>query len=173
MSSCTEDSTPKPKGYLSLEYPEAQYMPVAIDCPYSFKKNTNTSVEMPKTKQFCWVNVKYPDLKGTLHLTYRKVDGNLNTLLKDAQNITQQHTIKAEGISSIPYENSEQDAYGMVYEIEGNAASPLQFYVTNKTEHFLSGAVYFNVKPNYDSILPAVEYLKKDIKILMESMAWK
>ena len=67
----------------------------------------------------------------------------------------------------------EQEAYGMVYEIEGNAASPVQFYVTDQETHFLTGSVYFNTKPNYDSILPAAHYLKKDVKMLMESLVWK
>jgi gliding motility-associated lipoprotein GldD len=61
----------------------------------------------------------------------------------------------------------------MVYEVEGDAATPVQFYVTDNKQHFLRGAVYFSVKPNYDSILPAAHYLKKDVLVLMESLKWK
>ena len=80
---------------------------------------------------------------------------------------------KAESIGTIPFEDKVNDRYGMVYVIEGNAASPVQFYVTDNKKHFLRGAAYFNIKPNYDSILPAAQYLKKDIRALMESVQWK
>ena len=60
-----------------------------------------------------------------------------------------------------------------MYEITGNAASNLQFHATDSTHHFIKGALYFYAKPNYDSILPAVEYIKKDILRLIESLEWK
>ena len=59
------------------------------------------------------------------------------------------------------------------YEVGGNAASQSQFYVTDSTEHFLTGSLYFYAKPNYDSILPAAKYLEKDIKHIMETVKWK
>ena len=61
----------------------------------------------------------------------------------------------------------------MFYEVVGNAASQAQFYVTDSTQHFLSGSLYFYVKPNYDSILPATEYVKNDIRKIMETLQWK
>ena len=61
----------------------------------------------------------------------------------------------------------------MLYEIGGNAASQSQFYLTDSIRHFVTGSLYFYAKPNYDSILPASEYLKNDIKHIMESLKWK
>ena len=61
----------------------------------------------------------------------------------------------------------------MFYEITGNAASQSQFYVTDSTEHFLTGSLYFYAKPNYDSIYPAAIYLQQDIRQIMESLEWK
>ncbi|MGO1585817.1 MAG: gliding motility lipoprotein GldD, partial [Mesonia sp.] len=55
----------------------------------------------------------------------------------------------------------------------GNAASQAQFYVTDSVNHFITGSIYFRSKPNYDSIVPAANYLKNDIKHLMESLTWK
>ena len=87
--------------------------------------------------------------------------------------MTQKHTIKADEISSTLYENKENKVYGMLYEIGGDAASQSQFYMTDSTKHFLSGSLYFYTKPNYDSIYPASEYLKRDIKHLIESLKWQ
>lgn len=166
---------PKPKGYLKLEYPEAIYNKYLSDCPFTFEINNIVKVEKPRgQQQYCGVNLSYPGLKGKIHLTYLEVDEKLlMQSLRDAQNLTQEHTQKAESIKPVLYENEMQNAFGMVYEIEGDAASPVQFYITDNEKHFLRGAAYFSVKPNYDSILPAAVYLKKDIQKLMESLQWK
>jgi len=173
---CGDDPLPKPKGYLRLEYPEAKYEKVNTPLPFTFEKNKlSEPVKTIKTSANTkGVDVKYPSLKATIHLTYKAVENNnLESLLRDAQNLTQKHTIKADEISSNFFENEEEKVYGMLYEIGGDAASQSQFYVTDSINHFLSGSLYFYAKPNYDSIYPASEYLKKDIKRIMESVNWK
>lgn len=170
LSSCGGEVLPKPKGFLRLEYPAVSYFPMNSDCPYTFDKNTIANVVK---KNNCWMNLDYPSLNGTIHLSYRKVDGNLDKLLEDVQKLTYEHAVKADAIDPTVYGNKEQNVYGMVYEVEGNAASQAQFYVTDSTKHFLTGSLYFNTRPNYDSILPAVVYLKKDIRTLIESLEWK
>ncbi|WP_339755729.1 gliding motility lipoprotein GldD [uncultured Winogradskyella sp.] len=173
---CGDDPLPKPKAYLRLEYPEALYEKASIPLPFSFEKNKLTeSIGSVKTSNDAiGIDVKYPSLKATIYLTYKKVEkDNLNNLLRDAQNLTQKHTIKADEISSNFFENKEEKVYGMLYEIGGDAASQSQFYVTDSINHFVRGSLYFYTKPNYDSIYPAAEYLKKDIKRIMESIEWK
>ncbi|WP_179021648.1 gliding motility lipoprotein GldD [Winogradskyella forsetii] len=176
MFSCGDDPLPKPKGYLRLEYPKANYKKTSVPLPFSFEKNelANPITTVKSLGKTNGVDVKYPNLKATIYLTYKAVENNnLDSLLRDAQNLTQKHTIKADEISSNLYENKEANVYGMLYEIGGNAASQSQFYVTDSINHFLSGSLYFYAKPNYDSIYPASEYLKKDIKRIMESIKWK
>ncbi len=171
--SCKDDFTPKPNGFLSLDYAEAKYEQLHTDCPYDFKINSKARLQKPKRNQKCALNLSYGDLKGTIYLSYVPVADNLEVLLKDAQNLTQEHTVKADGIKPVVYENKSQNAYGILYEVEGDAASPLQFYITDGVKHFLRGSAYFYTKPNYDSILPAAHYLKKDIQKLMETIKWK
>jgi len=146
--------------------------------PFTFDKNSQsedkiTVKELAANKSY-GLNINYPKLKGTIYLTYKKVaKGNLENLLKDAQNFTQEHTLKADEIISTVYENPERRVYGMFYEIGGNAASQSQFYITDSLNHFINGSLYFYTKPNYDSILPAASYLRKDIKHIMESIEWQ
>ena len=176
MLGCGDDPLPKPKAYLRLEYPKAQYEKANIPLPFSFEKNTLTESigSLKTTADAIGLDVKYPSLKATIFLTYKKVENdNLDDLLRDTQNLTQKHTMKADEISQNEFENVENKVYGMVYEIGGDAASQSQFYVIDSTNHFVSGSLYFYAKPNYDSIYPASEYLKKDIKRIMESMRWK
>ena len=90
------------------------------------------------------------------------------------EKLTFEHTIKADAIpDAIYYENYEKKVFGKVYRIEGNVASNVQFSLTDSTNHMISAALYFYVKPNYDSILPAIRYLEKDIDHLIESLEWK
>jgi gliding motility-associated lipoprotein GldD len=84
-----------------------------------------------------------------------------------------EHTIKADEIEGDTYLNEKHKTYGTFYEVTGNAASQAQFYLTDSVQHFLTGSIYFSVEPNYDSIVPAAAYLKKDIRHLMETVRWK
>ena len=173
LISCGEDPKPKPDAFLALEYPEAAYEVLDVDCPYRFEKNEIASIRGGKTSNNCWITLDYEELNGSIFITYQPVKNNLDSLLRDAQNLPLKHTIKADAIEGDRYINELQDIFGMFYEVSGDAASQAQFYVTDSVEHFLTGSVYFNATPNYDSILPAASYLKKDIRHLMESLRWR
>ncbi|MCY2686262.1 gliding motility lipoprotein GldD [Salinimicrobium sp. TH3] len=174
LFSCGDEVQPKPNAYLSLDYPDAEYSTYLDEnCPYSFEKNSIATVAPSRAGNECWVNIEYRDLKGTIFITYQPVRNNLDSLLTDAQKLPLQHTIKADAIEGSVYTNDFHNTYGMFYQVEGNAASQAQFYLTDSTRHFLTGSVYFEVQPNFDSILPAAAYLKEDIKHLMETVEWK
>ncbi|TGD58756.1 gliding motility lipoprotein GldD [Flavobacterium humi] len=168
--SCKDDVLPKPKSYLSLNYPEPNYAQFDGKCGYSFDYNTLGKVV---AEDNCNFKIEYPKLKATVYLNYKPVKSNIDLLLRDAQKLTYEHVIKADGIFEQPYINKAQKAYGMFYEVGGNAASQSQFYLTDSTKHFLVGSVYFYAKPNFDSVLPAAEYVKNDLRVLMESLKWK
>jgi len=176
--SCGDDPIPKPKAFLRLEYPEATYLKVESDLPFTFEKNIhakdNVTIKKTGDNESYGLDIEYTPLKGTIYLTYKKVNkDNLISYLRDAQNFTQKHTQKADEIIEQVYDNAERKVYGMFYEVGGNAASQSQFYVTDSIDHFLTGSLYFYAKPNYDSILPAADYLKKDIQHIMETLEWK
>ncbi|CDF80951.1 gliding motility-associated lipoprotein GldD [Formosa agariphila KMM 3901] len=164
---------------MRLSYPEASYSKSDLDVPFTFNKNsfaTNVGLKKMAGQDNYGVNIEYSNLKGTIFLTYKNIDGDsisLMKFIKDAQNFTQKHTIKADEIVEQVYINDERKVYGMFYEVGGNAASQSQFYVTDSVNHFLTGSLYFYTKPNYDSIFPAAKYLEKDIKQIMESVTWK
>lgn len=172
--SCGDAPLPKPKGYLRLDYPIAEYKEIKTPLPFIFEKNTfSDSIKSLKTQgKTLGFDINYSKLKGTIYISYKAINNNLDSLLLDAQNLTQKHTIKADEISSNLFENNNAKVYGIFYEVGGDAASQAQFYATDSTKHFLSGSLYFYTKPNYDSIYPASEYLKKDMRHLMETLEW-
>ncbi|MCX2681817.1 gliding motility lipoprotein GldD [Galbibacter sp. EGI 63066] len=169
-SFCGNDPIPKPKGMLRLEYPEAVYKKFEGSCPFYFHKNDNADVHI---KSDCSMNVDYPQMNASMFITYKKVNNDLGALLRDAQKLTYEHVAKADNIQEQPFVNEDDKVYGMFYLVTGNAASASQFYVTDSTRHFLTGSLYFNSKPNYDSVLPAVKYLEEDIRKMMETIRWK
>lgn len=168
--SCKEDVLPKPKAQLRLEYAEPSYDLIQTDCPYVFEKSNSAIL---KVNEKCWVNLEYKTLNASINMTYRPVEDNLKELFLEAEKLTFNHAIKADGISSVPYANKDKKVYGSIFEVTGNAASPIQFHVTDSVQNFITGAVYFNVQPNYDSIKPAINYLQNDIIHMIESMEWK
>ncbi len=169
VASCGEEVFIKPEAKLRLEYPEPAYRMTQLECPYNFAKNDQAKLQ---SRSDCWVNLEYPRMNATIYLTYMPIEGNLDSLLRDAQKLTYDHTIKANEILEQPRVDSINRVYGMFYMINGNAATQSQFYVTDSLKHFVTGSVYFEAKPNFDSILPAVAYLRGDIRRIMESLTW-
>lgn len=168
--SCKEVVLPKPKAYLSLEYPKKAYKQLETVRPYTFKVLKYANIIDDKNN---WITIKYPKLKGAINITYRPVNNNLKELLTEAEKLVFKHAVKAEQIIPRDFVNRNKKVFGSLYEITGNAASHLQFHVTDSTNHFIKGSLYFYAKPNYDSILPAVEYIKTDILELIETLEWK
>lgn len=169
LLSCGEETLPKPKGMLRLDYPEARR--VSLQSQYfHFERNALSKVQEEGNKA---ITIDYPLLNAAIYITYKPVEGNLTALLSDAQKLSYEHVIKADDITEQPFINPEDSVYGMFYEVRGDAASQSQFYVTDSTRHFVTGSLYFYAKPNYDSIYPAAVYLQKDIRRIMETIKWQ
>ena len=170
LTSCNSDFQPKPRGYLNLEYPKTTYKKLDIQRPYFFDVSKHAKTKnAPKQ----WLKVVYPNLKASIDITYRPVNNNLVELIQEAEKLVFKHTLKAEQIISKNFENPEKNVFGTLYDITGNAASQIQFHATDSLNHFLKGSLYFYTKPNYDSILPAVDYIKNDIIRIIESLEWE
>ncbi|GIZ10419.1 gliding motility lipoprotein GldD [Flavobacterium sp. UMI-01] len=170
LLSCKDNVLPKPSSYLRLDYPEARYANFENNCPFSFEINEKATIKADKN---CGFSITYPKMKATIYLTYKPINNNINNLLRDAQKLTYEHVIKADDILEQPYINPDKKVYGMFYQVNGDAATNSQFYVTDSTRHFITGSVYFYAKPNFDSIMPAASYIKNDMQRLMETLKWK
>ncbi len=168
--SCKNDTLPKPKAYLSLTYPAKSYKSLTVQRPYTFNVLKSTTI---KDESKNWLKIKYPNLKGSIDITYRPVENNLKELLTEAEKLVFKHTLKAEQIIPKDFVNPKKRVFGSLYEITGDAASHIQFHITDSTHNFIKGSLYFYAKPNYDSILPAVAYIKEDILQLIETLEWK
>jgi gliding motility-associated lipoprotein GldD len=174
--SCTNEYYPKPTGYYRIDLPEKKYMVFDSAFPYTFEIPVYSEVTPdtdPMAEKY-WINIEFPQFKGKLHLSYKKINGNLNDYLEDTRTMVMKHIPKASAIENTVYENPEKKVYGLTYTISGTAAaSPYQFYLTDSTKNFVRGALYFNTTPNNDSLAPVIEFLKEDVNHLIETFEWK
>ena len=177
FASCSDDevSIPKPRAYFRLSFPEKKYVKYDADCPFTFEMPVYSKMDLDKNynAEPCWLNLNFPTFNGTLHLSYKAVNDNINGYLQDTYTLASKHQIKASGIEEQQISKPKSKVYGLVYDIEGNAASSIQFFLTDSTKHFIRGALYFNAVPNTDSITPVVNFIRKDIYRMIETFEWK
>ena len=173
---CGSDYFPKPRGYYRIDLPKKEYRHLDSIYPYTFDYPLYSFISQdqhsPNEKN--WINLNFKDFKGSLHLSYKRIDGNLNKYMEDSRTMAFKHIPKASAIDNRLIINEESRVFGLIYEISGSgAASPYQFFVTDSVTHFLRGALYFNMVPNNDSLAPVIDFLKQDIEHLIQSFEWK
>ena len=93
--------------------------------------------------------------------------------MEDAQEMVFSHDIKSNGISRIRIFEEENNTNGVLYHIGGPVATPIQFFVTDSSDHFIRGSLYFNHAPNPDSTAPVVAKMMGDIERVMRSISWE
>ena len=176
---CSSDDkdtiAPKPRAYYRLTFPEKKYVKYDSVCPFTFDMPVYSRVNNDKNygAEPCWLNLNFPSFSGTLHLSYKAVNNNIQSYLDDTYTLASKHQIKASGIEEHLISRDSNKVYGLIYEIKGNAASSFQFFLTDSSHHFIRGALYFNAVPNTDSIAPVLEFLKKDIYRMISTFRWK
>lgn len=120
------------------------------------------------------MDIELKPFNGQIHLSYKPISDKdkLAELMEDAHKLTTKHVVKADYIDDFAIKN-ENNVSGMLYEIGGNTASALQFYLTDEEEHFIRGSLYFRSTPNADSLQPILDFVRKDIDRLISTFEWK
>lgn len=178
---CNEKYTPKPRGFFRIGFPEKDYDSIANKFPYSFEVPEYSIVEPDEQNpdEPWWVTLEFPQNKAEVHISYYNLQENNNPrellaeLMEETRELAYKHSVKANAIEEQVYLNPENNVYGMLYRIMGNAASPMQFFLTDSTQHFLRGALYIRATPDIDSLKPVVEFLERDVIHLIETTQWE
>jgi len=179
---CQQNYVPKPTAYPRMILPDKAYQPYElVECPFEFEIptyssiNTSPNVKLQEADDYCWMDLEFGDIDAKFHLSYKPVQNDytrLTQLIEDAHKLRAKHMKKADYIDEKTIA-TEENVYGLFSNIGGNAASQMQFYVTDSVEHFMFGALYFNSTPNYDSIQPAITFIKDDILHLLDTFEWR
>lgn len=176
LASCidNDDYLPKRKGYFRINFPEKRYTKYKSECPFSFDYPVYAQVvkDDDPTAEPCWLNVVFPTFKAKIYLSYKTVNGNLPQLLDECRMFAIKHEVKASAINESDVSNKKEHIYGLIYDIQGNAASNMQFFLTDSTKNFIRGALYFYTSPNKDSLEPVLQFIKKDVYNMVQSFRW-
>lgn len=174
--SCERTYVPKPIGYNRLDLPEPAYRSMPDTLPYWFEYSKHAKIleDTSFIHDRDWIEVYYPLMKATVHITYKPVNNDLKLLkeyVDDSYRLTAKHQIKAYSIDEVLV-STPSGKTAVIEEIEGEVPSQFQFTVTDSTRNFLRGALYFNTKVQNDSLAPAIEYVKKDIMHMINTLEW-
>ena len=175
LVSCGEEVfIPKPPTYLRLELPEHVYKTHNDDCPYELSLPELYKVQIVSDQDgpTCHKDINLGPLNGVIHLSYIDMVEPLSTYVNFANDKVDEHKVKATSILDNTVLNSDSKVYCTFFELQGDVASPFQFYITDSTDRFVSAVVYFNSTPNYDSLKPSLDYLKKDLNHMIDNFKW-
>lgn len=167
-----KNNIPKPPTYLKIDLPERTYSNYTDECNFNFKKPNYFKVKSAK-QNACNKDITFEGLNGTLHLSVIDMDTSIATYVNYANDKVGEHKIKATSIIDTTIIRQEDRVFGTFFELQGNVASPFQFYFTDSTDRFFSGVVYFNSRPNYDSIKPTLDFVRKDLIEIMKTVNWE
>ena len=183
-SSCSEERaiSPKPRAYPKVVYPDKNYRTFEREfgCPMTFSYPVYAALEQDaqlmddKPESQCWFDVVFPMFNGRIHCTYYPLrkKGDFEKLRDDVFELAYKHSRKASFIEEIPLKN-QHGVTGFAFEIQGHAASPLQFFVSDSTDHFLRGALYAKTQINPDSLAPIYAFMKEDVWHMLETFRWQ
>jgi gliding motility-associated lipoprotein GldD len=180
--SCREVAVPKPKGHFRIDLPKRQYrifndqQSKTSQLPFSFEYPTYgiLSFQVQDKSESGWFNIEFPAYKAKIYLTYKDIHNDLDSLLEQTYEINvKYHITKADAINEQVIDNREEKVYGVLYDLKGNTASAVQFYVTDSAIHYLRGSLYFSAEPNADSLAPVIDFFREDILHLIETLKWK
>lgn len=175
--SCTQDYLPKPLGYNRLVLPDPAYISLPDSLPYSFEYSRHARL-LPDTssvREKYWIEIYYPMMKSNIHVTYKGLNKNqklLKEFLDDAYKLTAKHQIKAYAINEL-ISKTPSGKTAVIAELEGEVPSQFQVTITDSSRNFLRAALYFNTRIANDSLAPAIEYMKKDMMHLINTLEWK
>jgi gliding motility-associated lipoprotein GldD len=180
--SCREVAVPKPRGHFRIDLPARKYILFndqtenRMDLPLSFEYPAYGHLRFigDSRKNPGWFNIEFPSYKAKIYLTYKDVHNDLDSLLAQSYDLNvKNHVSKADAIKEQVISSRENKVYGILYDLKGNTASAVEFYVTDSLSHYLRGSLYFASEPNSDSLAPVIDFFREDIMHLIETLKWK
>jgi gliding motility-associated lipoprotein GldD len=179
---CREVAVPKPRGHFRIDMPQHKYttfdgLPGESEntpCYFEYPSFGNLSANEEYQNEKGWFNIEFPAYKAKLYMTYKNINNDFEELMEQTYKMNvKNHIAKADAISEKYFNDEENKVYGILYDLKGNTATAVQFYMTDSTNHFLRGSLYFASEPDADSLEPVIGYFREDIIHLIETLRWK
>lgn len=196
---CNSNYSPRPRGYFKIDLPPRSYQSFdKAGFPYTFEYPVYASISQDTTffeeqpENPYWINIDFPRFNGRIYVSYNEIGGKarfkvksangeyadstgintLEALVKGSYDLTYKHTYKASSIDDSLF-RTPNGIEGIYFKVGGNTATANQFLVTDSVRHFLRGALYFDATPNEDSLRVVNDFLKEDMKHLINTLRWR
>ena len=182
LFSCRNVAVPKPKGYFRIDLPQKEYLTFESQAdrnkylPFYFEypKYGNITYQAENKNEPGWFNIEFPEYHAKVYLTYKDVNDDFESLMEQTYKMNvKNHVTKADAINEKVFNNAQNKVFGVLYDLKGNTASSVQFYVTDSIKHYLRGSLYFTSEPDADSLAPVINFFREDIIHLIETLKWK
>ena len=179
--SCENVELPKPNAYLRLDFPSPTYKEIVFEPKSTIIELNTASTLITDIKSTTNANsaisksILYPLINAEIKLEYYNLNksNKLNDRLKQLSDFTSIHLKKSSNSPKIQeFINQNKKVYASIINIKGDVTSPSQFYATDSVNNLLIGILNLKSKTKYDSVLPALDYIKTDIYHLIESVEW-
>ena len=171
LLACNKNYKPKPKGYNYINFPERSYASITIKNKYSFEKNTQTSVE--QNDSYGWLNLLYKNYDAKILITHKYIEkeNDLTSFINESYKLTNKHNKKASSIKET-HIKTKNGLNAIIIDLKGEVPTQFQFITTDSVNHFLRGVLYFQVATKNDSLAPIIEYIKKDMIHILNTLEW-
>lgn len=177
LAACKTDFMPKPNGFNRIELPNNEFQSLPDTFPYQFEYSTHAKILKDSSwiAEPYWIDIYYPEFKASIQISYKEVKQNeqlLKEYLATSYKLTSKHQVKAYSIEKVIFITKLGKA-AEITQLSGEVPSQYQFFTTDSVNHFLRGALYFNTATQNDSLAPVIEFVRKDILHLLNTLQWQ
>lgn len=177
LSACKTDFMPKPKGFNRIELPANEFHSLPDTFPYQFEYSIHAKILRDSSwiAEPYWIDLYYPDFKASIQISYKEVKQSEDLLMEylaTSYKLTSKHQVKAYSIDKAIFETTLGKT-AEIAQLSGEVPSQYQFVTTDSINHFLRGALYFNTATQNDSLAPVIEFVRKDILHLLNTLQWQ
>jgi len=104
---CRQKSTPKPRGFFRIDFPEKQYHPLNNEFPYQFEipDYARVTPDSRNPSKPHWINLDVPANKAEVHISYYNLkEGDLpprellSEFTEETRSLAYKHSVKANAI---------------------------------------------------------------------------
>lgn len=179
LSGCRQTPVPKPMGFFRIDLPEKNYVQFdnqSGDLPFTFEYPSygRLGYNQEFANEKGWFNIEFPQFRAKIYMTYKPLKNDFAELMEESYTLNiKNHIAKADAISEQEFNNPENNVHGILYDLKGNTATAVQFYATDSTKNYLRGSLYFAAEPEADSLAPVIDFFRKDIVHIIETLKWK
>lgn len=197
--SCNDGFTVKRDGYFKIDFPEKAYttfndpsFPYTFDYPTYAQIIKGSAFPGEEEESPYSIDISFPQFKGKIFISYKDISGssvykvktseggyrdsmaanNFDKMVDDAYKLAFKNDIKAQSITDSVM-HTPNGLTGIYFQLSGNVATANQFLLSDTSNHFLRGALYFDATPNEDSLKPVNNFLKEDMKHIINTLKWK